>query len=86
MESLPNIRQTSTEAEEDYRERPNEEIFRCGNIHEEDEKMTNYGDGLNETIRMVVARHRKNVSLRDLTFEGLSHLARSEDDAHRARM
>ena len=86
LESLRNIRQTSTEAEEDYRKRLNDAIFRCGNIHEEDEKMTYYVDGLNNTIRMVVAQYRENVPRRDLTFEGLCHFARSEDDAHRARM
>ena len=49
-------------------------------------KMTYYVDGLNHTIRMVVARHRENVPRRVLTFEGLCHFERSKDDAHRARM
>ena len=48
--------------------------------------MTYYVDGLNETIRMVVARQRENVPWQDLTFEGLCHFSRSEDDAHRVLM
>ena len=38
LESLRNIRQASTEAEENYRKRLNQAIFRCRNIYEEDEK------------------------------------------------
>ena len=49
-------------------------------------KMTYYVNGLNDIIRMVVARHRENVPRPDLTFEGFSRISRFEDDAHRARM
>ena len=48
--------------------------------------MTYYVEGLNDTIRMVVARDRENVQQQELTIEGLCHFARSEDDIHRARM
>ena len=48
--------------------------------------MTYYVDGLNDNIRMVVDRHRENIPRWDLTFEGLCHFDRSEDDAQRALM
>jgi len=85
LEHLRNIRQGEMEAEEEYRKRLNQAIYRCGNVHEEDEKMTYYIDGLSDTIRMVVARYRESIPRRELTFESLCHFARSEDDAHRAR-
>ena len=85
LADLRNIKQNANESEESYRKRLNEAIFRCGNVHTEDEKMTLYVDGLSETIRMVVARYRETIHRRDLTFEELCHYAKSEDDAYRAR-
>ena len=50
LQTLGNILQASTEAGGDYGKSLNEAKFRCGNIHEEDEKMTYYVYGLNDTI------------------------------------
>ena len=86
LEDLRNIRQGEDEVEEAYRKRLNECVFRCGNVHSEDEKMTLYVDGLSDTIRMIVARYRESVHRRDLTFESLCHFAKSEDEAYRARL
>ena len=85
LETLRDVRQENTETEEDYRKRLNVAIHRCGNVHSEDEKMTLYVDGLAPTIRTVVARHRESVNRREMTFEGLAHFARSEDEVVRAR-
>lgn len=58
LEDLPNVHQKPHEVEEDYCKCLNEAIFRCANVQSEAEKITLYGDGLSNTIPMVVARYR----------------------------
>lgn len=45
--------------------------FICGNVHNEDKKMTVFVDGLDNSIRTVVARFRDNESRYEITFERL---------------
>lgn len=85
LEDLRNIGQGEAKVEEEYPKRLNEAIFRFVNVHSKDEKIIFYMDCLLETIRTVVASYRERVHLLELTFEGLVHFAKFEDEAHRAR-
>ena len=88
-EALENLRQTQQnpdELEQEYRKRLSNAIFRCGNVHSEDEKMMLYVDGLSDTIRMPVARFRESIPRKELTFEDLCQFANAEDTTNRARM
>lgn len=42
LEDLRNVKQKPDENEDQYRKRLNEAIFRCGNVHSEDKKITVY--------------------------------------------
>lgn len=63
----------------------NKTVFRCGNVHSEDEKITRYIDGLSDTIRTVVTRYRESEHRNEMTFESLLHFSKSEDEAYHAR-
>ena len=62
MDNLRSILQGDTETEESYQKRFHKAINRCGNVHNEGEKITLYIDGLTSTISTIVARHRESVS------------------------
>lgn len=64
----------------------NKASFRCGNVHSEDKNRTLYVDGLSPTINTVVVHHRNSVHRNNFTFDALFHLAKSEDEAYRARL
>lgn len=82
LEELHNIRRGERKFEDDYWKRLKEEVFRCGNVHREDGKITIYVDGLSDTIRTAVARYGKSVHRREMNFESLAHFAKSEDEAY----
>lgn len=71
LEDLRNVREKADEVEEGYFKRLKNSIFRCGNINNEDEKMSIYVDGLSDTVLMEVARYLESGNQRDLTFERL---------------
>ena len=75
-----------TEDELDYAARLNTQFGRCGNVHEPSEQMTIFIDGLNPSIRTLVARYREQQSRHDLTFQQLVQYARDEGEAYRARL
>lgn len=79
------IEQQDNELKESYRKRFNNAFHRCCNEHCEEEKITIYMEGVSETTRIIVARHLESVPRRDLTFEDITHFARSEDEAFHAR-
>ena len=81
LESIRDVRKEDAETK-DHRKRLN--IHRCGNVRSEDEKMTLYVEGLAPTIITVVARHGESDNRREMTFKGLAHFARSEDEVVRA--
>ena len=82
---LRSLRQDDKESERTFATRVNEAVYRCGNVHEEDEKMTFYVDGLQQEIRTVVARHREHSFRDEMTFELLVQFAQDEGDAVRSR-
>lgn len=65
-EELENLRfseQLDEELEESYRKRFNQATHHYGNVHEDDEKMTLYIDGLLKTIEVIFAHHRESVTV-----------------------
>lgn len=54
-----------------FSSRVNLAAFKCGNIHDEDEKMTLFIDGLDDSTRTVVARFRDNEHRHKMTYERL---------------
>lgn len=46
--------------------------------------MTLHGNGLSDTIRMVIARFQESIHRRDLNFEILTHFAKYEDEEYSA--
>lgn len=74
------------EDELDYAARLNTQFGRCGNVHEPSEQMTIFIDGLNPTIRTLVARYREQQGRHELTFQQLVQYARDEGEAYRARL
>lgn len=85
LKDLRNIHQGETKVEEEYRKRLNEEVFRCVNVHSQDEKFTLSIIRLSDTIRTVVARYRECIHLPQLIFESLTNFSKLEDEAYRAR-
>ena len=89
---LRDTRQKPQESETDYSARLLDAEYRCGNVHDAEERMTLFIDGLNPGIRSLVARHREaerryNRRKRDkLTYLDLVQYAQNEGDACRARM
>ena len=73
MDNLRYIRKGDTETEESYRKRFHDAINRCGNVHNEGEKITLYIDGLKSTIRTIVDCHQESISQHDMTFEAVSY-------------
>lgn len=49
-------------------------------MHNEDEKMTVFVDGLDNSIRTFVARFRDNEARYEMTFERLVQFAKDEGD------
>ena len=82
---LQEIRQLAHENESDYATRLNDYAYRCGNVYDEAQKMTFFINGLNMSIRSIVARHRESQPRRSLTFHVLVLYARDEGEAIRAQ-
>lgn len=85
LENLRQIRKGDDELEESYRKRLNKAIHRCGNVHEDDEEMTMYIEGILKDIQTIFAHHQESVPGRDLNHEDLIHFAPSEDEAVRSK-
>lgn len=85
IQVLRSISQRSGESETDYGMRVAKASNRCGNVFPEWEKITLFVDGLDPTIRSLVARYRE-ASRRGLSFEQLVHYAQDEGDTYRARV
>lgn len=85
VNAVYDIRQQPNENEMEYSVRLNTACGRCGNAFEEPRKMTFFVNGLLESIRSTVARHRESVPRDELTYQELVSFAKDEGDAHRAR-
>ena len=88
---LRDIRQKPGEPETDYSSRLMRAVYRCGNIHSADERMTMFVDGLNPAIRSLVARYREEQrgktrkKRHSFTYLDLVRYAQNEGEALRAR-
>ena len=80
-----NLQQRPDESEMAFISRISQASYRCGNVFEEDDKMTTFVNGLSPTIRTLVARFRETPPVRHLTFMTLTQFARDEGIAYRAR-
>ena len=60
LDQLDRIRQSPTEDEHAFAARVNEAIYRCGNVHEEVEKISFFINGLRDEIRTIVSRFRRD--------------------------
>lgn len=80
---LRDVTQKDRETEVEYSSRLNNAAIRCGNVHSMDDKMTLYVDGLDKTIKSLVARHRERHPR--IRFLELIQFAQAEGDAVRAR-
>lgn len=85
LEHLRNIGQVEKVVKEEYEDRLNQTVFRCGNVHRENEKIAVYIDNPFDIIRTVVACYCESVHRRELTFESLAHFAKSEDEPYCAQ-
>jgi hypothetical protein len=81
---LRNICQSNDEDELTYGARINHAAYRCGNVYDEDERMTFFIDGLRPETRTVVARYRENEFRQDMTMERLVQHAKDSGDSFRA--
>lgn len=84
IEYLCNIKKP-LEVEEEFQKGLNKAICRWCKIHSEDENISLYVDGSSNTIVTAVARYRKNVHRRNLTFECFCHFSKSEDDPYQSQ-
>ena len=73
---LRSVRQTPDEDELAYGAMMNHAAYRCRNIHEEDEKINFFTDGLRPESMTLVARFRDNQYRQDLTFERITQFAK----------
>lgn len=80
------LKQILHEDEVTFSARVNLAAFKCGNVHDEDEKITVFIDGLNDSVRTVVARFRDNEPRYQMTYERLVQYAKDEGDSYRARL
>lgn len=80
-----NLRQRPNESEIAFSSRVNQASYRCGNVFDEDDRMTTFVNGLSPTIRSLVARHRETPAAQHLSFTALTQFARDEGLAYRAR-
>ena len=89
---LRDTRQKPNESEIDYSARLLDAEYRCGNVHDAEERMTLFIDRLNPGIRSLVARHRESERRfirrkhEGLTYLDLVQFAQNEGDALRARI
>lgn len=84
LENLHSMHKRDDELEEGYLKRFHGAIHRCGNVLEDNEKMTLYIDGLMTTTRTIVASYRERVPSHDMTFQELTHFSSSYNEAVRA--
>lgn len=82
---LSTMLQRGDEFDETHLKHLNQEIHRFGTIHEDEEKMTLYIDGLSKTIHTTIAHHPDTFHCRELTFDNLARFGCSEDEVIRAR-
>lgn len=66
--------------------RVNTAALKSENVHDEDEKMTAFVDGLDTSIRTVVARFRDNEARYEMTYGRLVQFAKDEGNSYRARL
>ncbi len=80
-----NLKQKAEESELAFSARVSQAAYRCGNVFDETDKMSTFVNGLQPTIRTLVARHRESVSAKRLTYTALAQYAKDEGEAYRAR-
>ena len=85
LADLGALRQHPDEDEVAFAARVSQAVYRCGNVHDEDEKMTFFTNGLPDSIRTLIARYRESEYRYNMTFELLIQHAKDEADAYRAR-
>lgn len=85
VEQLRNLKQGVNETEMDFATRINQAAYRCGNVHDEVDKMTYFVNGLLPEIQPRVMRFREDQPRYELTFERLVQFARDEGLAVRAQ-
>ena len=87
---LRDVRQISEEWETSYSARLLDAEFRCGNVHDAEERILLFIDGLNPGIRSLEARYRESAlqdrrNRRTITFLDVVQFAQKEGDTLRAR-
>ena len=85
VQQVLDTKQNPGEDEMDYSMRLNHAIHRCGNVHEETQKLTYFINGLSPEIHSIVAGHRENTPRYLMRYERLVQFARDEGQALRAR-
>lgn len=86
LENVRSIRKRAEEKEDLHKKNLYDAMHRCGNVHEKDEEMNFYIDGVLPTTRTIVARFRESERRRDVKFEDFTHFARAECEAARDRL
>ncbi|CAN8070507.1 unnamed protein product [Agarophyton chilense] len=80
---LRDVTQKPEKGEAKYNSRLNKASVRCGNVHSTEDKTTLYIDGLDQSIKSLVARYRGKHGR--VSFLELVQFAKAEGDAVRAR-
>ncbi|CAN8062282.1 unnamed protein product [Agarophyton chilense] len=80
---LRDVTQKPEEGKAEYSSRLNKASVRCGNVHSTEDKITLYIDGLDPSIKSLVARYREKHGR--VSFLELVQFAKAEGDAARAR-
>lgn len=81
--ALRDTKQRPNETETEYSTRLNKAFHRCGNVFPFEERCTMFVDGLDPSIRALVARHREEN--RRISYLELVHYSQAEGDTYRAR-
>ena len=85
ISSLKNIQQKSQETEVQFAARVKDAAYRCGNVHDEIDRMGFFVNGLSPRIRPAVEQLREETPRDQLTFAKLVQKARTEGTMYRAR-
>lgn len=85
VQTVRSMAQKPNEGELTYGMRLSKASNRCGNVFPEYEKINLFIDGLDPSIRTLVARYREETPRDELSYERLVQVAQDEGDSHRAR-
>lgn len=83
LEVFNEIHQTENENEVAYAARLNNAAYRCGNVHDEDDKICLYVKGLLSALKTILQRFRNRTERTELSIERIVQLAVEKGGSYR---